>query len=158
MATHTDTAPLDAAARRSDPAGRAGPRRRARLLSRAAALLFALFLAGHGLAHIVGILEIFGLKGEASNTSTLAADLGAGSAAYQALGAVWVIAMVLFVAAAAGIVLRKRWWLPVAFAAALVSLVVCTVWYEAAVVGFVVNLILLAGLSVYAVVSRRVAR
>ena len=118
----------------------------------------ALSFAAHGFAHAVGIGEILGLRGEASNTSTLFASLDPSSVAYRALGALWVVALVLFVAAAAGIVLRKSWWLVAAFAAALVSLALCVAWYDAAIVGLVVNVVILAGLVVYTVAQGRATR
>ena len=62
----------------------------------------------------------------------------------------------LFVVAAAGILLRRGWWLVAAFAAAGISLGVCVLWRDAAIVGLVVNAAILVGLAVWTVVSRLV--
>jgi hypothetical protein len=125
-------------------------------VARAVALLVAGFFLLHALAHIVGIKDIWGIGVRVSNTTTYLTGLDPHSAAYVALGAVWLAACLLFIGAAAGIVLRRSWWLPVAFAAAATSLVLCVVWLEAAIVGLVVNAVVLAGLVVWAIVHRAV--
>lgn len=124
------------------------------LVARAAALLVAGFFVLHALAHLVGIKDIWGVGAEAGNTSTYLTGLDPHSPAYVALGAVWLAACLLFVGAAAGIVLRRSWWLPVAFAAAGLSLAVCVLWFDAAIVGLVVNAVILAALVVWTVVHR----
>jgi hypothetical protein len=122
--------------------------------ARAAALLVAGFFVLHGLAHVVGIKDIWGIGAEVTNTTTYLTALDPHSAGYAALGGVWLAAAVLFVVAAAGLVLRRSWWLPVAFVAAGVSLAVCIIWREAAIVGLVVNVVILAGLAVWTVISK----
>ena len=92
MNGRTDIAGLTEGRHASIAAGAVSRRSTGELLARAGALLVALFFVAHGLAHLVGILEIFGLRGEAANTSTLVSGLAAGSPAYLALGVVWVIA------------------------------------------------------------------
>lgn len=124
------------------------------LAARVAALLVAGFFALHGLAHIVGIKGIWGIGAPADNSSTYLTGLDPHSAAYVALGGVWLVACLLFIAAAAGIVLRRAWWLPIAFAAAALSLVLCILWRDAAIVGLVVNAVILVGLTVFGVVRR----
>jgi hypothetical protein len=122
--------------------------------ARAAALLVAGFFVLHALAHLVGLKDIWGLGAEVSNTTTYLTGVDPHSAAYAALGAVWLAACLLFVGAAAGIVLRRSWWLPVAFAAAALSLAACVLWFDAAIVGLVVNAVILAGLVVWTVIHR----
>jgi len=123
--------------------------------ARAAALLVAGLFVLHALAHAVGVKDIWGVGVEVTNTSTLLFGLNPGSPVYAALGVVWVAALALFVGAAAGIVLRRRWWLPLAFAASGVSLALCVLWLEAAIVGLVVNLVILAGLTGVTLGGRR---
>jgi hypothetical protein len=123
-------------------------------VARAAALLVAGFFVLHALAHLVGIKDIWGVGAEASNTTTYLTGLDPHSGAYAALGAAWLAACLLFVGAAAGIVLRRSWWLPVAFAAAGLSLAVCVLWFDAAIVGLVVNAVILAALVVWTVARR----
>jgi hypothetical protein len=124
------------------------------LAARAAALLVAGFFLLHALAHLVGIKDIWGLGVQVSNTTTYLTGLDPRSAAYAALGGVWLAACLLFVGAAAGLVLRRSWWLPAACAAAALSLVLCVVWLEAAIVGLVVNAVVLAGLVAWMLVGR----
>jgi hypothetical protein len=126
-------------------------------VARAAALLVAGFFVLHALAHVVGLKDIWGIGAEATNSTTYLTGLDPHSAVYVALGVAWLAALVLFVGAAAGIVLRRSWWLPLAFAAAALSLVLCVVWFDAAIVGLVVNAVILAGLVVWTI-ARRVAR
>jgi hypothetical protein len=124
------------------------------LVARAAALLVAGFFVLHALAHLVGIKDIWGVGVAASNTTTYLTGLDPHSPAYLALGAVWLAACLLFVGAAAGIVLRRSWWLPMAYAAALLSLALCVLWFEAAIVGLVVNAVILAALVVWTIAHR----
>lgn len=144
MTVHTDT--------RRKSVARSSP-----LAARAAALLVAGFFVLHALAHLVGIKDIWGIGAEATNTATYLSGLDPHSAAYIALGGVWLGASVLFLVAAAGLVLRRGWWVVAAFAGAGISLVVCVLWRDAAVVGLVVNAVILAGLTTWTLV-RRVAR
>ena len=143
MTVHTDTGT------RTDARGRA-------VMARAAALLVAGFFVLHALAHLVGLKDIWGIGAGVSNTTTYLTGLDPHSTAYAALGAIWLAACVLFVVAAAGIVLRRGWWLVAAFAAAGISLGVCVLWRDAAIVGLVVNAAILVGLAVWTVVSRLV--
>jgi hypothetical protein len=124
------------------------------IAARAAALLVAGFFVLHALAHLVGLKDIWGIGAEVGNTTTYLTGLDPHSAVYAALGAVWLAACVLFVGAAAGIVLRRSWWLPLAYAAAALSLAVCVLWFDAAIVGLVVNAAILAGLIAWTVMRR----
>lgn len=139
-----------ASAARSRPFG-ARPRR-------AGALLVAAVFALHGAAHAAGVAGIFGLGGDAAeNTSSLLPGLDPGSLAFQALGMLWVVALGLFIATATGLALRKSWWLGAAVAATLLSLALCVVWFEAAIVGLVLNGVLLLGLLGCAMTRRKAA-
>lgn len=125
-------------------------------LPRVGVLLVAVLFLLHGLAHAAGLAGIFGLgDAPAENISTLAAGLAPDDLTFRLLGAAWVVALVLFVAASAGIVLRRRWWLPLAVAATTVSLALCLVWARAAVVGLVLNWDILLGLAVWMYLGRR---
>ncbi len=128
-------------------------------LARAGALLVAGLFALHGFAHAVGVAGIFGLGDTpVENTSTLLAASTPGSAAMSALGVLWVVALGLFFFAAAGIVLERSWWLPLAFAATLLSLALCAVWAEAAVVGLVLNIVILIHLVAWMLARRITAQ
>lgn len=121
---------------------------------RASALLVAAFFALHGLAHLVGIKGIWGIGEEATNTATYLAGVDPQSSIYVVLGGVWLVAAVLFIVAAIGLVVRRSWWLPAAFAAAVVSLAMCILWVDAAVVGLVVNIVIIAGLAIWTIARR----
>jgi hypothetical protein len=103
--------------------------------------------------------RIFGIGDTpAENLSTLVPGLLPGSMALGALGVLWVVALGLFVAAAVGIVLKRIWWLATAFAATGVSLALCIVWFDAAIVGLVLNSVILVGLLACAVWRRGAVR
>ena len=123
-------------------------------VARAAALLVAGFFSLHALAHLAGLTDIWGIGAEATNSTTYLTGLDPHSAAYVALGVAWLAALVLFVGATAGIVLRRSWWLPLAVAAAALSLVLCVIWLDAAIVGLVVNAVILAGLVLWTIIRR----
>ena len=128
-------------------------------VARTGTLLVAALLALHGLAHAAGVAGILGLGDRAAeNTSTLLSGLDPASPAFRTLGVLWIVALGLFVVAAAGIVLKKSWWLATAFAATLLSLALCVVWSHAAIVGLVLNAVILVGLADYALMHRRTAR
>lgn len=143
-------------------AGRA-PATRSRSLSerlaRAGALLAAVLFALHGVAHAAGVAGIFGLGDTpAENLSTLVPGLDPASLTFRALGVLWMVALGLFVAAAVGIVLKRSWWLATAFAATVVSLVLCIVWFDAAIVGLVLNSVIVVGLVACTVLRRGLVR
>jgi hypothetical protein len=89
-----------------------------------------------------------------STVPTLLPGLGAGSPLLLVLGALWLVATIAFLAAAAGLVLAASWWRTAASAAALLSLVLCAAWWSSAWFGAALNVAILAGL----VVSSRIAR
>jgi hypothetical protein len=157
MSDHTTTTTIGpgVAGRASAARGRPFGARPARVGALFVAALFAL----HGAAHAAGVAGIFGLgDAAAENTSSLLPGLDPGSSAFQALGMLWVVALGLFIAAATGLVLKKSWWLGAAVAATLLSLALCVVWFDAAIVGLVLNGVILLGLLGYALPRRRAAR
>lgn len=136
------------------------PRTSGRAVTRALALATALLFVLHGIAHAVGFAGAFGLsESNAINEGfTLVGGLDADGLAMHALGALWLVPIPLYVVAAAGLVLRRRWWAPWALAATLASTALCILWLEPAKVGLVLDLVILVGLAVYAIIARRPAR
>mgnify|MGYP005839919303 CR=1 FL=1 len=137
-------------------APRTSDRAAARVLALATALLFVL----HGVAHAVGFAGTFGLsESNAINEGfTLVGGLDTDGLARHALGVLWLVPIPLYVVAAAGLMLRRRWWAPWALAATFFSTALCVLWLEPAKVGMALNVVILAGLGVYALVSRRERR
>jgi polyferredoxin len=140
--------------------GKARPKRSAverrppesRLL-RAARYLAALFFVLHGAAHGAGVAEIFGSP--PANESTFVTGLDPSSLVFRLLGAMWILALVLFLVAAFALATRRDWWKTATFVAAFVSLVLSLLWLQAAWVGVVVNAAILLGLLVVVLVERR---
>ena len=71
----------------------------------------ALFLAGHGLLHLLGVAKAFRLAPLPQLTQPIA----------PAAGVAWLVAAVLFVASAAAVVTWPRWWWLLAAPAIVVS-------------------------------------
>ena len=112
---------------------------------------FALLLAAHGVAHLPGFVSAWRLAPIAElpyHTDVLAGHLHVGDAGMRALGALWLLAALAFLAASLGALLRQPWWEPVALVAALASLLLCALEWPAARLGVPVNLAVLAVLFV----------
>jgi hypothetical protein len=102
-------------------------------------------LAGHGLIHAMGVTLLWRL-GEPAALQYADGTPDPGSVAGLAAGVVWAVAGLLFVAAAVLLAARRRRWLPVAVAAAAVSLPAVLLMAGAAPVGVAADaLVLLAG-------------
>jgi hypothetical protein len=100
-------------------ATRHSARRRAEV-ARAAALAGAFALAGHGLIHLMGV-ALFWRLGQAGELRYADALPAAGSPGGIAVGGLWLLAATLFLAAAVLLLGHSARWLPVAAAAAVVS-------------------------------------
>ena len=151
MAT-TTTALRICDSRRPTAAGRAR-------LARLGPILVAVLFLLHRLAHGAGLAGIFGLGDTPpENISMLASGLAPEGFAFRLLGIAWLGVLAWFVVAAAGLLLRRGWWLPAAVVAAASSLALCAVWAEAAKVGLVLNVLIIAGLGAWAFLGRRRTR
>jgi hypothetical protein len=67
-----------------------------------------ILLIGHGLMHILGPLEIWGLADVEAMSGDPTVDLG--SAAIQAFGLAWLGALVVLVVAGIEVIARRLWW------------------------------------------------
>lgn len=99
--------------------------------------LAALVLIGHGLGHLIGFMDswtsidvgftdkpwIFGGK------YMMDSDLG------KAFGLLWLVAMVLFIGSAAGILSGETWWRIFAIMGSIVSLVGIIPWWNTVLLG-----------------------
>ncbi len=123
-------------------------------------LAVALLFVAHGLAHVVGFAGTWGFSESAAigDGSTLLAGLDPDGIAMHALGLLWLVPIPVFLAAAVGLVARRTWWWGWALVATVASLVLCVLWFEPARIGLALNVVILAGLAVVAVLRRRAGR
>lgn len=91
--------------------------------------LLAVLLAAHGGLHLLGVAKGFGLAELPQLTRPIT----------PALGTVWLVATVLFLASAAALVAAPRWWWPLAACAVLVSMVAIVPSWSDAKAGAAVN-------------------
>jgi hypothetical protein len=107
---------------------------------------FAVLLALHGIVHWIGFAVPFGLMTTASNaypTSALWGRLDVGDAGARLLGLAYLALIVPFLVAAYGI-LRDRPWAPrLTAVAAVLSAVMCALGSPNAVIGLVLNIVIL---------------
>ena len=149
------TSPLFAPAAERPETGARSPG----LLSR----IFAMFMALHGLVHIVGFSVPWGLggpRGVGYSTRILNRSIEVGDPAVKLLGFVWLAAAVGFLVVAVMIWRGHPWALRSTFALLTGSLVLCAVDLPGAVMGLVIDIVLL-GMLVLAsekLVGRRTSR
>ena len=128
-------------------------------VGRVVALLAALLFVQHGVVHFMGFAWAFGLIGPGAITDgyTLVAGLDPSGWAMRALGVAWLLPSPLYLVASAGLVLLHAWWQTWALAATVISLALCVLWLQPAVIGVAVDVAILAGLAVYVAITRRPA-
>ncbi|MEW5930223.1 MAG: ABC transporter permease [Gemmatimonadota bacterium] len=109
----------------------------------------ALVLALHGLIHLMGAtvyMKLGTVEGMPYRTTLLDGHWDLGDGGIRVFGALWAVAAVGFVAAAAGWLGGWRPWQPVLVAATLLSLALTTLDGTRAPVGIAVNLAILVAL------------
>jgi hypothetical protein len=112
---------------------------------RAARPLFAAVLALHGIVHWIGFAVPFGLMTSTSNpytTTALWGNLELGDAGAHVVGIAYLALILPFVAAGYGILRERRWAIPLTAVVAGLSAVVCALTSPNAVVGLVLNLVI----------------
>jgi hypothetical protein len=97
--------------------------------------VFAIFLTCHGLIHLLGFFKAFGLAELPQLTERIS----------PSFGLLWLMAAVLFVAAAGSLLASSRVWWMVGAAAVAVSFVVIASSWSDAKFGALANLVALAG-------------
>ena len=113
--------------------------------------VLAVFMAIHGIAHLVGFLVPWRLiRGgdDVPATTILAGRVDLGEAGMRVFGVVWLGLAVAFLIAAFGAWTDARWWLRFATVVALPSLVFCVVALPETKIGVLVNLAIVAALYV----------
>jgi hypothetical protein len=108
-------------------------------------------MALHGVAHLPGVVgswRLAPLESIPFHTTVLAGRWDVGEGGMQALGVGWLLAAALFWVAAGGALAARGWWMPAAFVAVLLSLVLSVLELPFARVGIWVNALILAALLV----------
>ena len=98
-------------------------------------VLFAVILVVHGLLHLLGFAKAFGLAELPQLTRPIS----------QLAGTLWLIAALLFLAAAVALFLWPRWWWLIGAAAVVISLSVILPSWADAKFGVLANLVVLVG-------------
>ncbi len=113
--------------------------------------VFGGLLVVHGAIHAMGVAwawdlaEIEGLGGP----TLIFEGETPGDTAITALGWLWLIATIGFVAAGVGISRGSSLWMPVAGIAATISLIVTVLWWSEAHIGAIVSAMALVAMIVY---------
>jgi hypothetical protein len=126
-------------------------------LSKGGRWLLVMFLAAHGVVHIMGFAAAWqwGNITTISRVPLLPAGLSAGSPPVLVLGIFWLVAAALFLYAAVRVAAREQWWQIVFITASAISLALCVAWWNDAWFGAIIDGVLLVGLGVFSLINRR---
>jgi hypothetical protein len=98
-------------------------------------LIMAIIIAAHGIGHIMGVMTIpmgmFGESGFKQGSWLLTDRLGLNTSTVRALGTLWLIATIAFMAAAYGYFYDLAWWRTVIKASVILSVALFVVWWDA---------------------------
>jgi hypothetical protein len=111
------------------------------------AFLLALLMAAHGFAHLVGFVVAWQIRSFPETpfrTTILNGSVDVGFWGARVVGLFWLLAAVVFVFAASGVVLRQTWWPVVTTVIITASLMLCVVGWPEARIGVYVNLVIAA--------------
>ena len=114
-------------------------------------IALALLMLLHGVAHLPGFVNewrMAELKGIAYRTTILAGRVDLGDAGIRVVGLLWLVSAVAFWVAGVAALTSQPWWLPMAAAVALGSLVLGLVELPDARIGVAVNVAILAALFI----------
>ena len=91
----------------------------------------------HGFAHISGFLASWTKKdrGFKDNPWLITADVSLQSSLGRAFGIIWLMSMIAFVGAGAGVILKQSWWPEAALSGSVLSLIVILPWWKTVVSG-----------------------
>jgi hypothetical protein len=94
--------------------------------------LIVIAMLMHGVGHIMFFLEAFAGSpmGFSQEAWLLPGGFTVGSPVGKAFALLWLLAMLGFMTAAIGLLLRQSWWPGLAVAAAVISLVVLLPWWN----------------------------
>jgi hypothetical protein len=112
--------------------------------------LLALFLLAHGLAHVAGFVAAWQL-GDPQKiphiTTILGGRVDVGETGIRAIGVLWLLVGLAFVAVGGLALFRFADWRTAALAVSVVSLLMCLVGWPEARVGLLLNAVLVLGLA-----------
>ena len=114
-------------------------------------IIAGIYLAVHGIAHLVGFVvpwKIAALKEEPYRTTLLSGSIDVGDAGIRIVGVLWLLAALGFMAAAAGAFAGCQWWRHLALGLSLFSLVLCVLGLPGARIGILANAIILIYLTI----------
>jgi hypothetical protein len=112
-------------------------------------IAIAMLMLFHGVAHLPGFAVPWRLVSSPEmpyRTTVLAGHLYVGATGIRAVGVLWLLLALAFVAAAASAFASREWWVPLATGVAFASLALSLVALPGSRIGVAVNLVLLAAL------------
>jgi hypothetical protein len=105
----------------------------------------SLIVLVHGLIHLMGTatyLKLATINELPYKTALLDGRWEIGDSGIRVFGVVWLIATVIFIAAAYGLAAKQDWWQAAMLIAAALSLVITVLDYKVAYAGIVVNIVI----------------
>lgn len=97
-------------------------------------LIFTIVLLVHGLGHLLGVISIVGglIKSSGFTTTSwiLSDRFGLSETIVRALGVLWLVPTVGFVASAWGFWSDLAWWRPLAWVMVALSVVLLILWWK----------------------------
>lgn len=113
-------------------------------------ILFALFLALHGVAHLVGFAVPWGLVDSAQTphkTTVLAGAVDLGETGIRVFGVIWLLLAIAFLVGAWAVATTQPWVVRWLWVITVASLVASTVSWPEARIGVVIDLALIVLLA-----------
>ena len=113
-------------------------------------IVLALLMALHGAAHLAGFAESWQLSTTETTpykTTVMSGRVDLGATGIRAAGVLWLLAALAFGLVTVGVMMNAPWWVPVAIATAVASLVLCLVWWPESRIGVPINVALIVTLA-----------
>jgi hypothetical protein len=105
-------------------------------------IAFAIFLALHGLAHVVGFIVLWRLKEFEEmpyKTTLLSGKIDVGDRGIRIMGILWLLAALAFVNCGIVVLLAQPYWVPLTASVTGASLVFCILGWPDAKIGVFIN-------------------
>ncbi|HVO72321.1 MAG TPA: hypothetical protein VMT24_19870 [Aggregatilineaceae bacterium] len=118
-------------------------------MSKITRLPAAFFLVAHGMAHLMATSVYWKLKESPDlvyQTTVLSGRLDLGETGIWIYGLLWLVTGIGTAVAGVGLGLNTRWARPLLLAATLLSLALCALVLDRAIVGAVIDVVILVGL------------
>ncbi len=120
-----------------------------RITRKVALYAVGVFIALHGLAHLIGTMVYFDPTGELYRTTILWGAIDLGDVGIRVWGGLYAVSTAAFAISAAGMILDRQWWRRLLLSVLLVSLLITFADLDRAYVGFIINIALLIGLAAH---------